>query len=106
MVNQPKHLCNYDIFLRAISVWLATTTTTTTIIIFFFVDYFFFLLIVWLFPSCRYGGTITNQIKRLGASCDWSREHFTLDAQLSSKTTFMRKTPTFCYELLEDAVAN
>lgn len=101
MVNQPKHLCNYDIFLRAISVWLATTTTTTTII--FFSSH---LLIVWLFPSCRYGGTITNQIKRLGASCDWSREHFTLDAQLSSKTTFMRKTPTFCYELLDDAVAN
>ncbi|XP_020536750.1 valine--tRNA ligase, chloroplastic/mitochondrial 2 isoform X2 [Jatropha curcas] len=31
----------------------------------------------------RYGGTITNQIKRLGASCDWAREHFTLDEQLS-----------------------
>ncbi|KAK7304693.1 hypothetical protein VNO77_42579 [Canavalia gladiata] len=30
-----------------------------------------------------YGGTISNQIKRLGASCDWSREHFTLDEQLS-----------------------
>ncbi|KAL6494404.1 hypothetical protein OROGR_031204 [Orobanche gracilis] len=30
-----------------------------------------------------YGGTITNQIKRLGASCDWTRECFTLDAQLS-----------------------
>ncbi|KAM1601337.1 hypothetical protein ACFX1X_025887 [Malus domestica] len=31
----------------------------------------------------RYGGTIINQIKRLGASCDWNREHFTLDEQLS-----------------------
>ncbi|CAJ1947816.1 unnamed protein product [Sphenostylis stenocarpa] len=31
----------------------------------------------------QYGGTITKQIKRLGASCDWSREHFTLDEQLS-----------------------
>ncbi|EXC20640.1 Valine--tRNA ligase [Morus notabilis] len=30
-----------------------------------------------------YGGTIINQIKRLGASCDWNREHFTLDEQLS-----------------------
>ncbi|KAH9612085.1 hypothetical protein KSS87_020049, partial [Heliosperma pusillum] len=30
-----------------------------------------------------YGGTITKQIKRLGASCDWTREHFTLDEQLS-----------------------
>ncbi|XP_040382113.1 valine--tRNA ligase, chloroplastic/mitochondrial 2 isoform X2 [Oryza brachyantha] len=31
----------------------------------------------------RYGSTITNQIKRLGASCDWDRERFTLDEQLS-----------------------
>ncbi|MCL7038203.1 hypothetical protein MKW94_017743 [Papaver nudicaule] len=31
----------------------------------------------------RYGKAITNQIKRLGASCDWAREHFTLDDQLS-----------------------
>lgn len=37
---------------------------------------------VWEWKE-KYGGTITNQIKRLGASCDWSREHFTLDAQLS-----------------------
>ena len=36
----------------------------------------------------RYGGTITNQIKRLGASCDWTREHFTLDEKLSCKTVF------------------
>src|SRR5262249_10139215 len=25
------------------------------------------------------GGTIVNQLRRLGASCDWSRERFTLD---------------------------
>ncbi|CAM6124860.1 unnamed protein product [Calypogeia fissa] len=31
----------------------------------------------------KYGGTITNQMRRLGASCDWEREHFTLDDQLS-----------------------
>jgi len=29
------------------------------------------------------GGTIINQLKRLGASCDWSRERFTLDDGLS-----------------------
>jgi valyl-tRNA synthetase len=29
------------------------------------------------------GGTITSQLKRLGASCDWSRERFTMDAGLS-----------------------
>lgn len=37
---------------------------------------------VWEWKE-KYGGTITNQIKRLGASCDWTREHFTLDEQLS-----------------------
>jgi valyl-tRNA synthetase len=29
------------------------------------------------------GGAIVNQLKRLGASCDWSRERFTLDEGLS-----------------------
>jgi valyl-tRNA synthetase len=29
------------------------------------------------------GGTILNQLKRLGASCDWSRERFTMDEGLS-----------------------
>ncbi len=29
------------------------------------------------------GGTITGQLKRLGASCDWSRERFTMDEGLS-----------------------
>ncbi|XP_073022346.1 valine--tRNA ligase, chloroplastic/mitochondrial 2 isoform X1 [Primulina eburnea] len=37
---------------------------------------------VWQWKE-KYGGAITNQIKRLGASCDWTREHFTLDEQLS-----------------------
>jgi valyl-tRNA synthetase len=27
----------------------------------------------------KYGGIITDQLRRLGASCDWSRERFTLD---------------------------
>src|SRR5512138_1491645 len=31
----------------------------------------------------KYGGLITNQIRRLGASCDWTRERFTLDPGLS-----------------------
>ncbi len=30
------------------------------------------------------GGTITNQLRRLGASADWSRERFTLDDGLSA----------------------
>jgi valyl-tRNA synthetase len=31
----------------------------------------------------KYGGIITQQLRRLGASCDWSRERFTLDEGLS-----------------------
>jgi valyl-tRNA synthetase len=31
----------------------------------------------------KYGGIITKQVRRLGASCDWSRERFTLDNGLS-----------------------
>lgn len=31
----------------------------------------------------EYGGAITGQLRRLGASCDWSREQFTLDPKLS-----------------------
>src|SRR5688572_20070207 len=29
------------------------------------------------------GGTITRQLRRMGASCDWSRERFTMDEGLS-----------------------
>lgn len=28
----------------------------------------------------EYRGNITNQVKRMGASVDWSKERFTLDA--------------------------
>ncbi|MBI9075738.1 MAG: valine--tRNA ligase [Desulfatibacillum sp.] len=31
----------------------------------------------------QYGGAIINQLKRLGASCDWDRERFTMDEGLS-----------------------
>jgi valyl-tRNA synthetase len=37
---------------------------------------------VWEWKS-ESGGTIVNQLKRLGASCDWSRERFTMDEGLS-----------------------
>jgi valyl-tRNA synthetase len=37
---------------------------------------------VWKWKS-EYGGKIIHQLKRLGASCDWSRERFTLDEGLS-----------------------
>jgi valyl-tRNA synthetase len=41
-----------------------------------------FLNEVWAWKA-ESGGTITNQLKRLGASCDWSRERFTMDEGLS-----------------------
>lgn len=37
---------------------------------------------VWQWKG-EYGGRITGQLRRLGASCDWSREAFTLDDKLS-----------------------
>jgi valyl-tRNA synthetase len=41
-----------------------------------------FLQRVWEWKA-ESGGTIVNQLKRLGASCDWSRERFTMDEGLS-----------------------
>ncbi|MCF8034996.1 MAG: valine--tRNA ligase [Desulfarculaceae bacterium] len=37
---------------------------------------------VWEWRA-EYGGKIINQLKRLGASCDWERERFTMDEGLS-----------------------
>jgi valyl-tRNA synthetase len=41
-----------------------------------------FLEKVWAWKA-ESGGTIIQQLKRLGASCDWSRERFTMDEGLS-----------------------
>ncbi|HYR64919.1 MAG TPA: valine--tRNA ligase [Reyranella sp.] len=41
-----------------------------------------FIAKVWQWKAYS-GGTITNQLRRLGASCDWSRERFTMDEGLS-----------------------
>jgi valyl-tRNA synthetase len=41
-----------------------------------------FLQRVWKWKE-ESGGTIIRQLKRLGASCDWSRERFTMDEGLS-----------------------
>src|SRR4030043_494421 len=41
-----------------------------------------FLKRAWSWKD-KYGGIISRQIRRLGASCDWDRERFTLDAGLS-----------------------
>ena len=41
-----------------------------------------FIRLVWEWKK-KYGGVIINQLKRLGCSCDWSRERFTMDEGLS-----------------------
>ncbi|MBW2104950.1 MAG: valine--tRNA ligase [Deltaproteobacteria bacterium] len=41
-----------------------------------------FIELVWEWRK-KYGGIIINQLKRLGSSCDWSRERFTMDEGLS-----------------------
>ncbi len=38
---------------------------------------------VWKWKE-EYGSAIISQLKKLGASCDWSRERFTMDAGLSA----------------------
>ena len=42
-----------------------------------------FTELVWDWKK-QYGGTIINQLKALGSSCDWSRERFTMDETLSA----------------------
>ncbi|MBF0327547.1 MAG: valine--tRNA ligase [Nitrospirae bacterium] len=41
-----------------------------------------FIQKVWEWKA-EYGGRIIHQLKKMGASCDWSRERFTLDEGLS-----------------------
>ena len=41
-----------------------------------------FINAVWEWRE-KYGSAIINQLKRLGASCDWNRERFTMDQGLS-----------------------
>ncbi|MBW2033418.1 MAG: valine--tRNA ligase, partial [Deltaproteobacteria bacterium] len=50
-----------------------------------------FIDLVWEWRE-KYGGLIVNQLKRLGCSCDWSRERFTMDDGLSKavKEVFVR----------------
>ncbi len=49
-----------------------------------------FLKRVWDWKE-KYGGTIIKQLKKLGASCDWTREAFTMSPELSKavKKTFV-----------------
>ncbi len=45
-----------------------------------------FLEKIWEWKT-ESGGNITRQLRRLGASCDWSRERFTMDEGLSRAVT-------------------
>ncbi len=45
-----------------------------------------FIQRVWEWRE-QYGSTIIRQLKRLGASCDWERERFTMDEGLSAAVT-------------------
>ena len=45
-----------------------------------------FLERVWQWKA-QYGGAITDQMRRLGASVDWSREYFTMSPELSESVT-------------------
>lgn len=49
---------------------------------------------VWQWRK-QYGNTIINQLKRLGASCDWQRERFTMDEKYSAA---VRKVFVTLYE--------
>ena len=50
-----------------------------------------FLERAWAWKE-KYGSTIINQLKKLGSSCDWSRERFTMDEGCSKavKEVFVR----------------
>jgi len=41
-----------------------------------------FIKLIWDWKE-KYGGIIIKQLKKLGVSCDWERERFTLDEKLS-----------------------
>src|SRR5689334_18091081 len=47
-----------------------------------------FLRRVWAWKE-QYGGTIIRQLRKLGASCDWQRERFTMDEGLSGAVNEM-----------------
>ncbi len=53
---------------------------------------------VWEWRA-KYGGTIVNQLRSLGCSCDWTRERFTMDEGLSRAVA-----EVFCRLYKEDLV--
>ncbi|NIZ10112.1 valine--tRNA ligase [Pseudooceanicola sp. HF7] len=53
-----------------------------------------FLEKVWEWKG-QYGGTIVNQLKRLGSSCDWSRNAFTMAGAPGDPRTGHENSPDF-----------
>ncbi|MCE8513286.1 valine--tRNA ligase [Ruegeria pomeroyi] len=53
-----------------------------------------FLKKVWEWKG-QYGGTIVDQLKRLGASCDWSRNAFTMAGAAGDPRTGHENSPNF-----------
>ena len=56
-----------------------------------------FIETVWQWKE-KSGGTICKQLRRLGASCDWSRARFTMDEGLS------RAVRKICVRLYKDGL--
>ena len=52
-----------------------------------------FIDMVWEWRE-RYGGMIINQLKKLGSSCDWNRERFTMDEGLTRAVCDPAKAPS------------
>jgi valyl-tRNA synthetase len=54
---------------------------------------------VWAWKR-EYGDFITGQMRRMGASCDWTRERFTLDSQLSGESPPAGPSATMLRQML------
>jgi valyl-tRNA synthetase len=62
-----------------------------------------FLKRVWAWKE-ESGGTITSQLRRLGASCDWSRDRFTMGKDGSADDQMVRAVTTVFVQLYKDGL--
>ncbi len=62
-----------------------------------------FLKRVWAWKA-ESGGTIVNQLKRLGASCDWSRERFTMGERGAADEQMVRAVMKAFVELYREGL--
>ena len=59
---------------------------------------------VWQWKE-QYGGFISQQLRSLGASCDWTREQFTLDSHLCGMPGLLRLSLTSLLSHLPESVS-